>query len=170
MKKLSIVIATYNAGATLKQALDSIKYQIYENIEVIIVDGGSSDETMKIVKEYGDVVSKWISERDNGIYDAFNKGIDIATGDYICFLGSDDCYCNYQVINRIMGEVDEGVDIISAPIKVIDSLSLKETMVRNRRTREEVFSGKMIPHPGIFTKLSIMKKYRFNESNQIMSF
>lgn len=169
MRKLSIVIATYNADKTLKQALDSVRYQTYKNIELIVVDGGSSDKTMEIVKEYSDVVSKWTSERDNGIYEAFNKGIDLATGDYICFLGADDCYCNYHVISKIMEEVDDSVDLISAPIKIVNCLSLKESIMRNRKTKEEVFSGNMIPHPGMFTKLGVMKKYRFNESNKIIS-
>ena len=75
MLKISIIIATYNSEKTLKQTLDSIRYQTYENIETIVIDGLSTDDTLKIVKEYSDVVKRYISEKDTGIYNAFNKGI-----------------------------------------------------------------------------------------------
>lgn len=168
MLKLSIVIATYNSGRTLKQALDSIRYQTYKDIETIIVDGLSKDNTIEIIKEYSDVVTKYISEADTGIYNAFNKGINLATGDYICFLGSDDCYINYDVINKVMNEIDETVDMLSAPIICIDENN-REFDASNQLTKEEILSGKMLPHPGMFVKMVIMKKYMFNENNKIIS-
>lgn len=168
MLKLSIVIATYNSGRTLKQALDSIRYQTYKDIETIIVDGLSKDNTIEIIKEYSDVVTKYISEADTGIYNAFNKGINLATGDYICFLGSDDCYINYDVINKVMNEIDETVDMLSAPIICIDENN-REFDASNQLTKEEILSGKMLPHPGIFVKKGIMLKYKFNENNKIIS-
>ena len=101
--KISIVIATLNSGKTLAQTLDSIRYQKYNDleVEVVVIDGKSSDNTLSVIEEYSDVVSKFISEKDTGIYNAFNKGISLATGDYICFIGSDDCYCNYNVFTTL---------------------------------------------------------------------
>lgn len=167
--KLSIVIATYNAGKTLKQALDSIKYQTYTDIETIVVDGKSTDDTLDIIKEYSDVVTKWISEKDQGIYDAFNKGINMASGDYICFLGSDDCYCNYEVINKVANDLQIDMDVLSAPIFIIDDSNKLQMKMNNRISKEDLLSGKMIPHPGLFVKTSIMKKNLFNEENKIIS-
>lgn len=167
--KVSIIIATYNAGKTLRQALDSIKYQTYNDIETIVVDGKSTDDTLDIIKEYNDVVTKWISEKDQGIYDAFNKGIKMASGDYICFLGSDDCYCNYEVFSNIVNDLKNNGNILSAPVFVIDDNNKLQIKMNNRIRKEDILSGSMVPHPGLFVKTSIMKKYLFNEKNKIIS-
>lgn len=167
--KISIIIATYNAARTLRQALDSIKYQTYKDIETIVIDGKSTDDTLNIIQEYNDVVTKWISEKDYGIYDAFNKGIDLATGDYIAFLGSDDCYCNYTVFEKINMDLKKDTDVLSAPIYIVDDKTKVQTIMPNRISLEELLSGHMIPHPGLFVRTAIMKKYGFNEENQIIS-
>lgn len=88
--KISIITVTYNAEKVLAKTLDSIRKQEYNNIESIIVDGASNDRTVDIIKEYSDVVTNWISESDKGLYDAMNKGLDMATGDYVWFLNAGD--------------------------------------------------------------------------------
>lgn len=92
MPHLSIVVATYNSGKTLRSALESVFTQTFQNWECIIVDGASSDDTLEIAKEYvaRDQRFRYISESDNGIYDAFNKGWKMAGGEWIHYLGSDD--------------------------------------------------------------------------------
>lgn len=90
MKQISIVIATWNAAKTLSNCLDSIKTQLTDEIEIIIIDGGSTDDTNKIIASYGNIVSYTISEKDKGIYDAWNKGIKVANGKWIAFIGADD--------------------------------------------------------------------------------
>ena len=87
---ISIIIATYNASKTLKTCLDSIVPQLCSGTELIIVDGGSKDNTNDIIKSYGDKVSVHISEPDKGIYDAWNKGVALSNGDWIMFIGADD--------------------------------------------------------------------------------
>lgn len=165
----SIIIATYNSGKTLRQTLDSIRYQTYRDFEVIVIDGKSSDNTLDIVEEYSDIVKICISEKDNGIYNAFNKGIGLASGEYICFIGSDDCYCDYDVFNKVAKNISDGVDVLSAPIFGVNEDSLKQHLLNNRINIEEVLSGKMIPHPGLFVRRIIMTRYMFNESNKIIS-
>ena len=118
--KISVIIATFNSGRTLRQTLDSIRYQTYKNVETIIIDGLSSDNTLEIINEYSDVVTKCISEKDSGIYEAFNKGINLATGDYIGFIGSDDCYIDYSVFDNIIKDLSVDIDMISYPIVYID--------------------------------------------------
>lgn len=169
MISISIVIATYNSAKTLKQTLDSIRYQTYKNLEVIIVDGLSNDGTMNIVREYSDTVKKCISERDTGIYNAFNKGIDLATGDYTCFIGSDDCYYNYTVFDTIVKKMSNFEDAYSFGVVGINGSTLLENHYKIKCTNEEIFSGNMIPHPGLLFKTDILKKYKFNESNKIIS-
>lgn len=105
--KISIIIATYNIGKTLESAFRSVRYQTYPNVELVVVDGGSTDSTIEIIKkfqvDFGDKL-KYVSEKDNGIYDAWNKGIRMVTGEWITFLGGDDylvqdfCMNYYNII------------------------------------------------------------------------
>lgn len=90
MKKISIIIATYNAAKTLRRCLDSIVPQLTNEIELILVDGDSKDDTNNIINSYGDKVNVHISEPDKGIYDAWNKGVSKANGDWVMFIGADD--------------------------------------------------------------------------------
>ncbi len=89
-KLISIIIATYNAGKTLNRCLSSISSQLNDNCELLIIDGGSKDNTLEIIKSYGNKVTCLISEPDKGIYDAWNKGVMLASGDWLMFVGADD--------------------------------------------------------------------------------
>jgi glycosyltransferase involved in cell wall biosynthesis len=91
--KISVITSTFNAVATIRDCINSILAQRYNNVEYIIIDGGSTDGTLDVIKEYEAAFSghlRWISEKDKGIYDAWNKGIALSTGDWICFVGGDD--------------------------------------------------------------------------------
>ena len=88
--KVSIITVTYNSEKTLRDTLESIELQTYKDIEYIIIDGGSTDNTLKLINEVSTRVTKCLSESDNGIYDALNKGINLSTGDIIGFVHSDD--------------------------------------------------------------------------------
>src|SRR5450755_2063980 len=99
--KISIITACYNSAATLKHTLESVNNQDYNDIEHIIVDGGSKDETVSIIQSYPHV-AKWVSEKDNGLYDAINKGIKMATGDVIGILNSDDFFPGSHIVSTIV--------------------------------------------------------------------
>ncbi|MCP4156070.1 MAG: glycosyltransferase, partial [bacterium] len=99
--KISIVTVVYNNKEQVEQAIESVLSQDYSDLEYIIVDGGSTDGTLDIVKRYGGRIAKWKSEPDKGIYGAMNKGIGLATGDVVGFLNSDDVYINGSVISKI---------------------------------------------------------------------
>jgi len=90
MDKVSIIIVTYNAAADLQNCLDSIRLQTYHPLEVVVVDGASTDGTVDILKKNNDLITKWVSEKDSGIYDAMNKALKLVTGDWIYFIGADD--------------------------------------------------------------------------------
>jgi glycosyltransferase involved in cell wall biosynthesis len=91
---ISIVMVTFNCDHYLRQAMESVLNQSYSNVELIVVDGGSTDGTLEIIQSFGDTVAYWQSEPDKGIYDAMNKGIHLATGDWIGFKNADDWYCD----------------------------------------------------------------------------
>ncbi len=120
---VSIVTATYNAQSTLARCINSILSQTYPNIEYIIIDGGSTDDTINIIKEYENRLVYWTSEQDDGVYDAWNKGLKIAKGDWICFVGADDelypkhteTYMNFILLaNQKYDYITSKVDVINA--------------------------------------------------------
>ena len=110
-KKITIITITLNAERYLEQTIASVVNQTYSNREYIIVDGGSTDGTLDIIKKYESEIDNWISEPDNGIADAMNKGIDLATGDYILFLHSDDYLINSSVLERASEYLGDRFDI-----------------------------------------------------------
>lgn len=99
--KISVITITYNSEKTLRDTIESVLGQTYKDIEYIIVDGKSKDSTCDIVREYGDRISKFVSEKDNGLYDALNKGIRMATGDVVGFMHSDDIYASPDSLKLI---------------------------------------------------------------------
>lgn len=104
--KLSIITVVFNGASTLEKTINSVLSQTYDNIEYILVDGGSTDNTIEILKKYDDSNLSWVSEPDKGIYDAMNKGIERASGDWLYFLGADDQFYNNNVLKAVFGETD----------------------------------------------------------------
>ena len=98
---ITVVTVVFNGEATLEQTIQSVVNQTYDNVEYIIVDGGSKDRTLDIIKKYEDRIDYWQSEPDKGIYDAMNKGIELANGDWINFMNSGDSFYNECVIKNI---------------------------------------------------------------------
>jgi glycosyltransferase involved in cell wall biosynthesis len=92
LPKISVITVVYNGAQTLRGTLESIRLQNYPNLEYWIIDGGSTDSTLEIIKEYQDLIHGIVSEKDQGIYDAMNKGLNLATGDLVAFLNADDSY------------------------------------------------------------------------------
>ena len=122
--KISIVTATYNSGKTVRDTFKSVLMQNYDNYELIVVDGGSKDDTVEIIRLYElifDGRMKWISEPDRGIYDAMNKGIAMATGDVVGFLNSETSYLRFL---RNYGIEHRDTAIQRAFLKFCDSVTL----------------------------------------------
>ena len=107
VNKISVVTVCLNSATTISHAIESVKSQSFEAIEYIVVDGGSTDETIEIVKKNANLIDRFISEKDNGIYDAMNKGIEMATGDAIYFLNSDDSIHDKHVVRDVVDRFNE---------------------------------------------------------------
>ncbi len=152
--KITIITVCYNSAATLEKSILSVAGQTYKNIEYIIVDGNSKDETIAIIKKYEDKITKWISEPDQGLYDAMNKGIAMATGDLIGILNSDDTFYSNTVLSAIaafhtQNSIDASVGNIvqhKEDGKVVRVYSAKYWKP------EKLKMGFMPPHPSIFFK------------------
>ena len=120
---ISVITVSYNAVSTIEQTILSVINQTYSNIEYIIIDGGSTDGTIDIIRRYEDKIAYWVSEPDRGIYDAMNKGASKANGEYIAFLNSDDWY-ELDAVSIIAQFADGKTDLISGIIKLYKNLSL----------------------------------------------
>ncbi len=109
---ISVITASFNAAKTISDAMRSIRSQTYPNIEWIVMDGGSTDGTVELLDAGGDIIDYWASEADSGIYDALNKGVDRARGDWILFLGADDRLAKEDVIERIFARPRRGDEML----------------------------------------------------------
>lgn len=161
--KFSIITITYNSAATVEATLRSISGQLYPNIEHIIIDGGSKDNTIEICKKYPHI-STLISEKDDGIYDALNKGIQKSTGDIIGILHSDDVFSSDKVLETIADfflrhqDTDATIgDVIL--VKNEGNIKLKRTYRSNRWSPKMFAWGKMPPHPSFFCKREVYDKF-----------
>ena len=114
--KFSIITVTYNAASVIEPTLQSILAQSYRNIEFLLIDGGSSDNTVEVVKKSGVEIAVLVSERDKGLYDAMNKGIARATGDYLCFLNAGDSFHAPDVLEKMAACCAEGAELLQRKI------------------------------------------------------
>lgn len=121
--KISIIIATYNAEKTLERCIESIIPQLDANTELIIIDGGSLDNTLQIIEKFRKSISYFVTEPDNGIYDAWNKGIKASKGDWILFIGADDKLENnaLNIYQQYLSEHNGNFDFISGRVRYVDS-------------------------------------------------
>src|SRR5258706_14346272 len=109
--KISIITVSFNSASTIKDTITSIRSQDYRDIEYIIVDGNSNDGTIEIIKANEEVVTKWISEPDNGIYEAMNKALKMVSGEVVGILNSDDFYSEPTIVSQVAQQFsDSNVD------------------------------------------------------------
>ena len=160
-------MATYQSERFLQKAIDSVVAQDYKNIEHIIIDGGSTDSTCDIIEKNKKNISKYVSEKDKGIYDAFNKGVNAATGDIIAFLNSDDFYVSSDVITKIVNIfVEQDADAVYSDLEYVSQNNVNKT-IRTWKSGEwspEFLSkGWMPPHPTFFLKRKIYIKHQIED-------
>ena len=160
--KISIITVCYNSEKTIKKTIESVLNQEYNDIEYIIVDGGSSDNTVDIIKEYGDKISNFISEKDNGIYDAINKGILMANGDIVGILNSDDVFNETSIITDIISKFNsnQNLDSVIGDIIFINSKGKTHRHYSASNWTPSKFSwGIMPPHPTFYCKRNLFFKH-----------
>lgn len=144
---ISVVTVSYNAVSTIEQTICSVINQTYPHIEYIIIDGGSTDGTVDIIKKYTNKISCWVSEPDKGIYDAMNKGAQKASGEYLAFLNSDDWY-EPDAISIISQHVGEKPDLVSGIIKLYKN----DLFLYAHGSSMDNIYNEMIAHPSAFIR------------------
>lgn len=161
--KVSIITVVYNNRFTIADAIESVLSQNHFEIEYIIIDGLSTDGTKEIIQSYGNRITRFVSEKDKGIFDAMNKGVSLATGDVVGILNSDDFYLNNDVISTVVREFEaKNVDSVFADLVFIKK-ECPQKIVRyynsSRFKPEKVAFGWIPPHPTFFVKRNIYEKY-----------
>lgn len=161
--KVSIITATYNSAATLSDTLASLEAQTYSNIEYIIVDGASKDETVELARSQCSRIAKLVSEPDKGIYDALNKGISLATGDIVGFLHSDDILAYPEAIEDLVSCFSSGNhDAIYADLDYVSKDDIQKVIrhwVSGSFDERKLAWGWMPPHPTFYMKKELYEKF-----------
>ena len=163
--KISIITVSFNSVITIRDTIESIISQDYNNIEYIIIDAGSKDGTLDIIKEHEEHISYFSSEADKGIYDGMNKGIAAATGDIIGILNSDDFYPNSFVISNVASTFEkQGCDAVYGDlvyVKFFDIDKIVRYWQSGEHTVYKIKNGWMLPHPTFFVRKYLYDKYGY---------
>ena len=171
--KISLITVTYNSEKTLAETLQSILAQKYSNIESIIVDGASKDKTISIIKKYEPMFKgkmKWISEPDNGLYDAMNKGFQMASGEVVGILNSDDFFTSNDILNKVADafKSDEEIDAIYGDVHFVNPIDLNICV---RYYSSKIFKrnlmklGFMPAHPSFYMRRACFEKNGFYKTD-----
>lgn len=174
--KVSVITVTYNNANTLAHTMQSVLTQTYANIEYIVIDGGSTDNTLQVIEQYKPLFGErliYVSEPDNGIYDAMNKGIKLSSGEVIGILNSDDFFTSNNVIETLVSSFDNDIEAIYGDIHFVNPNNLNKT---TRYYSGKLFRpwlvkyGCMPPHPSFYVRKSIYERFgNYNTNYKIAS-
>lgn len=170
MPKISVVTVCYNSASTLEDTIRSVIAQRDADYEHIIVDGGSTDGSLDIVETYRDHFAAVISEPDRGIYDAMNKGLRLASGEFVGFLNSDDYFAGPAALSALQNALTtRGLDAVWGDVVQVDDKGTPQRLIKGSRFRPWLFSiGLMPPHPSFYARRSaLLAAGEFNRSFRI---
>lgn len=163
--KISLITVSYNSERTIKDTIESVLLQTYQDIEYIIVDGNSNDNTVAIISEYESKFQgrmSWISEEDKGLYDAMNKGIGIATGDIVGIINSDDLFCDHEAVEKVMNLFEKYplIDSVYADLYYVSQYNTRKIIRKWRTGKQKPFKYGWHPaHPTLYIKRDFYLKY-----------
>ena len=165
MAKLSVITVTYNAERTLERTLKSVREQSYPDMEHIVVDGKSKDETVNLIRRYENDKMTWLSEPDNGLYDAMNKAAAMASGDYLCFLNAGDTFFEARTVEKMMDSFDEHTipDILYGETAIVDDngkfLHTRRLKAPETLTWKSFKQGMLVCHQAFIVKRALFEPY-----------
>jgi glycosyltransferase involved in cell wall biosynthesis len=171
--RITVIVAVLNGASTLRRCVDSIRAQTYPDVELVVVDGGSTDGSVEILESYGPAVS-WFRQKGTGIFDAWNQALDHATGEWMCFLGADDRFWNPRVLSDMAPHLSradaDGIRVVYGKVAAVSGNGeVRRLMGRPwERVRERLRWEMCIPHPGLFHHRSLFERHgRFDDSYRI---
>jgi len=167
LPSVTIVTVVYNDAENIEKTLLSVISQNYPNLEYIVIDGGSTDGTVDIIKKYESRIHRWISEKDAGIYDAMNKGIDLASGQWINFMNANDQFYNSTTIDEVFKDFPEDADFIYGYF--IRRKEEGDEYVGLRLPFHEIWKDMPFSHQALFSKTALLKQNKFCLHNKIIS-
>ncbi|EAQ42172.1 glycosyltransferase family 2 protein [Polaribacter sp. MED152] len=160
--KISIITVSYNSESTIETTFKSVAIQKYKNVEYILIDGGSQDNTLSIAKKYNHIITKIVSEKDNGLYDAMNKGIKLATGDVIGIINSDDLFCDQNALEKVIDvfNKNQNLDSVYADLFYVSQFNINKIVRRWVTGNQKPFKNGWHPaHPTFYIKKSVYDKF-----------
>ena len=162
--KLSVITVVYNDIQNIEKTIKSVLEQTYKNIEYIIVDGASTDGTTDVIKKYSNKISKFISEADNGLYDAMNKGIDMLSGDYVCFLNSGDRFFDENTVENIFNTCqNQQIDVYYGETLIVDEKGdikgYRRLRAPENLSKKDFKHGMLVSHQAFIPSTKLIEKY-----------
>ena len=163
--RFTFITVTYNAAAVLEDTIQSVITQTYKHLEYIVVDGGSTDATLQIVDRYRHCIQRVVSEPDHGLYDAMNKGMRLATGDYICFLNAGDCLHEDDTVQQMVHSIREGEwpDILYGETQLVDAeghfVRMRRLAAPERLTWKSFRQGMLVCHQAFYVRHTLLEPY-----------
>jgi glycosyltransferase involved in cell wall biosynthesis len=167
IKQISIIISVLNGSKTLKRCLESIVNQDYNDWELIIIDGGSTDSTLDIIKNYSNILSYWVSEKDTGIYNAWNKALRKSNGEWICFIGSDDVLLPSSLKKMSIVASENDVNFICSRVMMVDESGANVGAIGKKWDFKKFNNGLGIVHCGALHHKYLFEKNVFDETYKI---
>lgn len=167
--KYSIITINYNNADGLRRTIESVVNQTYKDIEYIIIDGGSTDGSVDVIKEYGSQIDYWVSEPDKGIYNAMNKGILQAHGEYLNFMNSGDCFYDCHRLQKVTDLNSNSDIIVGKDLHICPQTKASFASLLPQRTGLFHFYLTTIPHQSSFIKKTLFQKFMYDESLKIVA-
>ena len=165
MPLISVATVVFNGAQYIEETLKSVVTQTYPNIEYLVIDGGSTDGTVDIIRKHQSSIDYWISEPDGGIYDAMNKAVSASKGEWIIFMNAGDSFSSESTVKEVFSKYPENADMIYGGHQIkYDNGYLR---LHKPGKLESIWKGLPFSHQSLFTKTALMKRFPFNKENRL---
>ena len=167
--KYSIITVNYNNKAGLRKTIESVIHQTFRDFEYIVIDGGSTDGSAEVLKEYNAQINYWVSEPDGGIYQGMNKGIAKANGDYLNFMNSGDCFYSSEILEKVSNYQSDADFIVGKDYHYNNEINKGHASIQPPRTTMMHFFIATLDHQSSFIKRELFKDSLYDENHQLVS-